>query len=152
FGLDPIRRYSVNVDKGPAEVRLITASIKRIVIETQATAGIVHHDVKPPATGKDDRRRSHKASGGDWFAASECPISFERISDTESMLIPSDYKLSTDPQSFQFRLETDDPRNPTIARLIGDAAAIGDAETIASDAKVFSYVAEHSGCSTRSIH
>src|SRR5262249_29606461 len=55
FCLDPVRRYSVNADKGPAEVRLITASIKKIVIATRATAGLVHHDVKPPANGKDER-------------------------------------------------------------------------------------------------
>jgi hypothetical protein len=141
--LDPIRRYAPNADKGPAEVGEITKFLRRLTVETGATIKIVHHDVKPKADNRDDRRRSHKASGGDWFAAAECPIAFEPAGDDRTLVIPEDYKLSTDPQPFSFRLETDDPRAPTWARLIGESASADDAKLLAMQQKILSYLAEH---------
>jgi len=102
--LDPIRRYSINVDKGPAEVRALTAYLRRLCVETGATVLLVHHDVKPPATSTDNRRRGHRASGGDWFAAAECPISFEIAGESQTVAYPESYKLSSDPDPFTFQL------------------------------------------------
>src|SRR5262249_26095548 len=121
---DPIRRYSANADKGPAEVRQITGRQRTIVAETRATITNVHHDTKPPANGKDERRRAQRASGGDWFAASDCPLSFEFVTDSLSAIVPADFKISTDPQPFNFHIESDDPRNPTIARLIAENSSV----------------------------
>jgi hypothetical protein len=137
---DPIRRYSPNVDKGPSEVAEITQFLRRLIVETGATVKAVHHDVKPKADGRDERRRSHKASGGDWFAAAECPIAFETAGENSTLVIPEDYKLSTDPAPFSFRLETDDPRNPTEARLIGETASADDAKSLALVAKISDYL------------
>jgi hypothetical protein len=144
FILDPIRRYSPGVDKGPAEVRQITAFLRRICVETGATVKINHHDVKPSTDNRDERRRSHKASGGDWFAAAECPISYELAGENRTMVIPEDYKFSRDPQPFIFRLETDDPRNPTIARLIGETTSAEDTKTAAVRHKIIEYLDDHS--------
>lgn len=144
FILDPIRRYSPGVDKGPSEVRQITAFLRRICVETGATVKINHHDVKPSTDNRDERRRSHKASGGDWFAAAECPISYELAGENRTMVIPEDYKFSHDPQPFVFRLETDDPRNPTIARLIGETTSAEDTKTAAVRHKIIEYLGDHS--------
>ena len=75
--LDPIRRYAPSADKGPGEVRQITACLRRLIVETGATIQVCHHDIKPALDNRDDRRRGHKASGGDWFAAADCPMSIE---------------------------------------------------------------------------
>jgi hypothetical protein len=144
FILDPIRRYSPSVDKGPSEVRQITAFLRRICVETGATVKINHHDVKPSADNRDERRRSHKASGGDWFAAAECPISYELAGENRTMVIPEDYKFSHDPQPFIFRLETDDPRNPITARLIGETSSAEDAKTAGVRHKIIEYLGSHS--------
>ncbi|MGA2261567.1 MAG: DnaB-like helicase N-terminal domain-containing protein [Acidobacteriota bacterium] len=138
--LDPIRRYAPSVDKGPAEVRTITAFLRRLVVETRASIVIIHHDVKPGLDNKDDRRRSHKASGGDWFAAAECPIAFELAGEGRTLAIPEDYKFSVDPQPFLFRLETDDPRNPTWARLVGESSSVEDAKLVAAQQKILDYL------------
>src|SRR5262245_27103912 len=46
---DPIRRFSENVDKGPAEVGRITSYFRNVIADTGITAGLTHHDVKPKA-------------------------------------------------------------------------------------------------------
>jgi hypothetical protein len=144
FILDPIRRYSPNVDKGPSEVRQITAFLRRICVETGATVKINHHDVKPSTDNRDERRRSHKASGGDWFAAAECPISFQLAGENRTIVIPEDYKFSCDPQPFAFRLETDDPRTPSSARLIGEVSSVEDTKTAVVRHKILEYLGSHS--------
>jgi hypothetical protein len=77
--LDAARRLSAQTDEGPAKVRELTGVLRLIVAKTGVTIIIVHHDVKPPTTGQDQRRRSQRASGGDWFAACECPVHVEKI-------------------------------------------------------------------------
>ncbi|HYK92122.1 MAG TPA: bifunctional DNA primase/polymerase [Acidobacteriota bacterium] len=149
---DPIRRYAPDCDKGPGEVRTITGYLRRITVETGATVLCVHHDVKPNPQNNDERRRSHKASGGDWFAAAECPISFERAGAGSTLVVPEDYKYSVDPQPFSFKLETDDPRNPTIARLIGETTTAEDSKILALQERILTYLSEHSaGVSGSSI-
>jgi hypothetical protein len=141
--LDPIRRFAPSVDKGPSEVREITQFLRRITVETAATVKAIHHDVKPRADSRDDRRRSHKASGGDWFAAAECPIAFEHAGDNNTLVIPEDFKLSCDPEPFSFHLETDDPRTPTWARLIGESSSADDAKLLGVQQKILAYLADH---------
>jgi hypothetical protein len=142
--LDPIRRYAPNADKGPSEVRAITGYLRRLVIQTGTTVGAVHHDVKPGMDGKDDRRRGHKASGGDWFAAAECPIAFEVVGSDRTLVVPEDYKFSVDPQPFNFRFEADDPRTPSWMRLIAESSSAEDAKALALRQKVLDYLNEHS--------
>ncbi|HEY1277152.1 MAG TPA: AAA family ATPase [Thermoleophilaceae bacterium] len=100
--LDAMRRLSEKADEGPSIVRELVAVLRGIVTATHVTLAIVHHDVKPLAIGQDQRRRAHRASGADWFAASECPVHVERLSDTDSLVFPQDYKFSLDPQPFTF--------------------------------------------------
>ena len=149
---DPIRRYAMNVDKGPAEVRAVTGFLRRLTVETGAAIMPVHHDVKPGADGRDDRPRGQRASGGDWFAAAECPIALERNGTSYSLVVPEAYKLSMDPTPFTFRLETDDQRAPTTARLIGETANTEDTKILALQGKIRGYLFEHqAGASGNSI-
>jgi hypothetical protein len=143
--LDPIRRFAPNADKGPAEVLAVTGFLRRLAVETGATIKIEHHDVKPPNTGRDERRRSHRASGGDWFAACECPVSFEQAGENTTLVVPEDYKLSTDPEPFTVRLETDDPRTPTWARMVGRTESADSVELIEDQKRVLEYLAKHTG-------
>ena len=56
------------------------------------------------------------------------------------MAIPEDYKFSVDPHPFLFRLETDDPRNPTLARLVGESSSVEDAKLVAAQQKILDYL------------
>lgn len=149
---DPVRRFAENADKGPAEVRAITAYLRRLTIETGTTVLIIHHDVKPPTNGTDTRRRGHRASGGDWFAASEAPIGAEILPDSErTMLYPESYKLSADPEPFCFTIKTDDARYPTMAKIIGESTTVGDAATLVIDEAVLRFLASQPGASGNAI-
>ena len=68
--------------------------LRTIVTTAGVTIIVVHHDTKPPVSGQDQRRRSQRASGGDWFAGCECPVSVERVGERESLVFPQDYKFS----------------------------------------------------------
>ena len=59
--------------------------------------------------------------------------------------MPEDYKLSTDPEPFTVRLETDDPRTPTWARMVGRTESADSAELIEDQKRVLEYLAKHTG-------
>src|SRR5262249_8137292 len=98
--LDAARRPSPQAHRGPGQVRELIAVLRHIVTTAGVAIIVVHHDVKPPMNGQDQRRRSQRASGGDWFAASECPVHVERLNGRESLLFPEDYKFGADPAPF----------------------------------------------------
>jgi hypothetical protein len=134
--LDAARRLSAKTDEGPAKVRELTAVLRRIVTEAGVTIVIVHHDVKPPTNGQDQRRRSQRASGGDWFAACECPVHVEKIGAKESLVFPEDYKFTADPAPF-FTVETD---GGLIASLIGIDTTTEHAERAGVRGKVLDWL------------
>ncbi len=143
---DPIRRFTSEADRGPHEVGRITQYLRARIINVEGSGSdIVHHDTKPPADGKDDRPRPQRVSGGDWYSSCECPISYERISDTSSLVVPEGYKLSKDPESFQIRLDTDDERNPTRASLIGETVDATDAADLTLHHQIREYVIANPG-------
>jgi hypothetical protein len=123
--LDAARRLSAKTDEGPAKVRELIAVLRRIVTTAGVTIIVVHHDIKPPQNGQDQRRRSQRASGGDWFAACECPVHVERISGSESLVFPEDYKFAADPAPFTFACVLEDK---LITRLEGTDRTTDDAE------------------------
>jgi hypothetical protein len=135
--LDAARRFSAKTDEGPVKVREFTAILRRIVSETGVSIIIVHHDVKPPVNGQDQRRRSQRASGADWFAVSECPVHVERVSGRESLVFPEDYKFTTDPAPFTFVCETD---GELIARLVGVDTTAEHAERAGIRGKVLEWL------------
>lgn len=151
---DPIRRFAPSSDKGPADVARITAFLRRLVNETGATVDISHHDTKPPSNGKDMRRRSQKASGGDWFAASESPVAFERLNEDRVLIVPEDYKFSSDPKPFTIRYTDEkeaDGVTPKIIRLIGEDSTAEEAQSLAIDDKILAYLTDNPGKSGSAI-
>jgi len=110
--LDAARRLSAKTDEGPAKVSELSAVLRRIINQTGVTIIIVHHDVKPLQTGQDTRRRSQRASGGDWFAASECPVHLERLGARESLFFPEDYKFTADPAPSRSRARSPTDSSP----------------------------------------
>lgn len=135
--LDAARRFSVKTDEGPAKVRELIAVLRSIVTVAGVTMVIVHHDTKPPQSGQDQRRRSQRASGGDWFAASECPVSVERVNESESLVYPQDYKFSSDPAPFTFTCVVE---NGLITRLAGESTSTEQAERAGVRGKVLDWL------------
>jgi len=135
--LDAARRLSSKTDEGPAKVRELTAVLRRIVTETGASIIIVHHDVKPASNGQDQRRRSQRASGGDWFAVCECPVHVEKVGPRESLIFPEDYKHCPDPAPFTF---TCDITDGLITRLSGTDTTTGEAERAGLRGKIVEWL------------
>lgn len=135
--LDAARRLSAKTDEGPAKVRELTRVLRLIVTAAGVSIVIVHHDVKPPTNGQDQRRRSQRASGGDWFAACECPVHVEKVGARESLVFPEDYKFTTDPAPFTFTCAIDDG---LITRLIGTDSSTEDAERAGVRGKIYDWL------------
>jgi hypothetical protein len=135
--LDAARRLSAKTDEGPAKVRELVAVLRSIVTATGVSIAIVHHDVKPPTSGQDQRRRSQRASGGDWFAACECPVHVEKVTARESLVFPEDYKFTADPAPFTFTCETD---GQLITQLIGTDTDTEQAQRAGIRGKVLEWV------------
>ena len=135
--LDAARRLSAKTDEGPAKVRELIKVLRMIVTTAGVTIVIVHHDVKPPTNGQDQRRRSQRASGGDWFAACECPVHVEKIGAHESLVFPEDYKFTADPAPFTFTVEIADG---LITRLVGVDTTTEHAETAGASGKLLTWL------------
>lgn len=138
--LDPARRLSVKTDEGPAKVRELLGVLRALVTGCDITIIIVHHDIKPPASGQDLRRRGQWASGGDWFAGAECPVHLERLSERQSLVYPQDYKFSADPEPFMFSCVLD---GPLIARLDGTDITIASAEGAGKRGRLLEWLRTH---------
>jgi AAA domain len=135
--LDAARRLSVKTDEGPAKVRELIAVLRTIVTTAGVTIIIVHHDIKPAATGQDQRRRGQRASGGDWFAGCECPVHVERVGEHETLVYPQDYKFSADPAPFTFTCELD---GPLVKSLRGRDTTTQHAETAGVRGKLLAWI------------
>jgi len=135
--LDAARRLSAKVDEGPAKVRELIAVLRRLVTESGVTIAVVHHDIKPPQVGTDQRRRSQRASGGDWFAACECPVHVERTGESESLVFPQDYKFSADPTPFTFSCVLD---GRLIRALVGTPTSPDGAETAGIRGRILAWL------------
>src|SRR5207247_6695566 len=104
--------------------------------------------------GPDSRRRSHRASGGAWFSASECPVSFEKLTDRQSLVRPEDYKSSGDPEPFT--IEYTELASPNgiaapVIRLAGASTSADTADHFAMEHQILAYLAENPGSSGRAI-
>lgn len=145
--IDPIRAFTEHADKGPADVMPVAKFLRTLTVQGVCVV-LVHHDVKPPANGPDTRRRSHRASGGGWFSVSECPISFEKIVEGKSLVVPEDFKFSADPAPFTITYnETSDGA----IRLIGETTTSDEGASMAIDEAVLGYLTETPGASGRAI-
>ncbi len=135
--LDAARRLSALTDEGPAKVRELIGVLRRIVTRAGVTIVVVHHDVKPSQTGQDQRRRSQRASGGDWFAGCECPMAVERIGERDSLVFPQDYKFAADPEPFTFTCRVE---GSLVTRLVGTDTTTDHAERAGIRGKVLDWL------------
>lgn len=135
--LDAARRLFERTDEGPGKVRAATAVLRSIVTRAGVTIVLVHHDTKPPQSGQDQRRRSQRASGGDWFAASECPVHIERTGVSESLVYPQDYKFAADPEPFTFTCRV---QGKHITRMVGADVSTDTAERAGIRGKVLDWL------------
>jgi putative DNA primase/helicase len=135
--LDAARRLSAKTDEGPAKVREVIAALRAIVTRAGVSVIIVHHDIKPPTTGQDLRRRGQRASGGDWFAGCECPVHVERVNERESLVYPQDYKFAADPAPFTFSCL---PDGRLIRALVGKDTTTDDAEMAGERGKLLEWL------------
>ena len=145
---DPLRSLSGCVDQGPRELQPLAMWLRRLQDETGCAVWLNHHNTKPLAGQKDDRRRPHRASGGGLFSIADAPIMLERIGDTNRALVtPSSWKFAEDPAALEIELCVN-----------GDAAQlhVRPAETaIAADAalrdRVLAFLAENPGQSSNRV-
>ncbi len=108
--IDPARASLPSLDGGPKDAAKARAFLLSILRETSVRVILLpHHDAKPRADGKDERSRAERASGGVTFSMGDCMLSFERLNDREAMVVPNAYKVSSDPQPFRVRFESDTP-------------------------------------------
>ena len=132
-----LRRLSAKTDEGPTKVRELVAVLRSIVTGTGVSIVIVHHDVKPPRDAQDQRRRSQRASGGDWFAACECPVHVEKVGERESLVFPQDYKFAVDPAPFTFTCGVE---GGVITHLLGADTTSDHAERAGVRGKVLEWL------------
>jgi hypothetical protein len=144
--IDPIRAFTAYADGGPKDVMPLAKFFRRLTTRG-VTVHIVHHDTKPPSNGPDTRRRSHRASGGGWFSVSECPVSFEKLGQGRSLVIPEDFKFSQDPLPFTITYHEDESG----IRLVGEDQSAHEAQSLAIDEKVLAYLADKPAASGNSI-
>ncbi len=135
--LDAAPRLSTKTDEGPAKVRELVAVLRSIVNATVVTIVIIHHDVKPASNGQDQRRRGQRASGGDWFAACECPVHVEKIGGLESLVFPEDCKFVGDPAPFTFVCKFE---NGLVTRLVGTDTTTEHAERAGVRGKILDWL------------
>ena len=134
--LDPLRSVTEAADQGPRELKPFAAFLRRFIRETGAVVLIVHHDVKPPTTGTDKRRRPQRASGGGIFSIADSPIHVDRVDETRRMLVPTAYKFATDPPTVTVRLE----RGPGWLRLVGEETTAAKPDDAAVDLRILEYL------------
>jgi hypothetical protein len=145
--LDAARRLSIYADEGPVKVARLMGVLRQIARATGVTIVIVHHDTKPPTQGEDQRRRSYRASGGDWFAGSECLLFVERLDAHTSMVLPMDYKFSADPKPFQVGLLVEGTGKASqVIGLQGQDVDADQAELAGARAKIIAWVKTHPWC------
>src|SRR5581483_5058761 len=146
--LDAARRLSAKTDEGPGKVRELTRVLRTIVNATGVSIVVVHHDVKPPNTGQDQRRRSQRASGGDWLAACECPVRVEKVGARDSLVYPQDYKFGLDPAPFTFATEI---AEGLITRLVGTDTTADAAEKAGIRGRVLDWLRVNGPASKRAM-
>jgi hypothetical protein len=141
--IDPARASLPSIDGGPKDASKARAFLLEILRETSiSTILLIHHDTKPRSDGKDERARAERASGGVTFSMADCLISFERVDDRTCMAVPSMYKLTSDPDPFRVRFESETPPGAPFRGFLR-----GMAETTEENAgireRVLTYVREH---------
>lgn len=149
--IDPARASLPSIDGGPKDAARARAFLLTILRETSVKVILLpHHDLKPSRDGRDARLRAERASGGVTFSMGDCMVNFERLSDRESMAVPTAYKGSSDPKPFRVRFESETPAGQGFRGFLR-AIAESTEESAGVRDKVLDYVREHPWSSTSEI-
>jgi hypothetical protein len=140
--LDPLRSLSACVDQGPRELQPFAMFLRRLQNETGCAVDLSHHNTKPMAGQRDDRRRPHRASGGGLFSIADAPIMLERVGETnKSIATPCGWKFAEDPPPLELQLTVEGGA----ARLDIAPADTAQAADAALRDRVLDYLAENPG-------
>lgn len=143
--IDTLRATTAGADQGPRELRDVALFLRRWTRETGVSLAVVHHDVKPNRQPRrPDRQRAQKASGGGLFSIADSPISFERIDERRTRLVPSAFKFMPDPLPLVVTLETDNPERPSWFRLRAERET-GHASAASTVASIREYLTRNPG-------
>ncbi len=129
--LDPARAFVPSLDKGPADAAAAIRFLRNLQNQTSAkTVLMPHHDTKPRPDGKDSRARAERASGGAIFSIADCPANFERVDDRTALVVPSSYKVGSDPSPFRVTFESEtgagEPFRHFVRAVASDTTEKGD--------------------------
>jgi RecA-family ATPase len=143
----PLRSVTGAADQGPAELRPVSAFLRRMVGETGCAVLVVHHDVKPRPDAADARRRAQRASGGGLFSTVDAPVHVERLDQTRSLLTPDGTKHRPDPAPLVVERQSGDGW----VRLIAETTSAGTADDLALDHAIVDHLRQSGGGSQRAI-
>jgi hypothetical protein len=149
--IDPARASLPSLDGGPKDAAAARAFLLAVLRDTPVKVILLpHHDTKPRTDSKDDRSRAERASGGVTFSMADCMVSFERLTERETMAVPSSYKGSADPQPFRVRFESETPAGAGFRGFIRARAESTEEDTAVRDA-VLEFVRKQPWSSTAEV-
>lgn len=153
FTVDPVRASTAMADQGPRELKPFAMFLRRLMRNTGCAVLLVHHDTKPLVGKQDDRAKPQRASGGGIFSIADAPIHAERIGTTgaQTLLTPSLYKFSVAPEPFLVTLEANDPKRPTLVRMVGESSTAKEASQLALHQKITDYLRDNPGASGSAV-
>ena len=150
--IDPLRSFTAHADQGPSELKPVVLFLRRFMSETGCSVRLVHHDTKPMPGKGDDRKRAHRASGGGIFSIADSPLSFERISDNQTLVVPCGFKHSETPEPFRFTLKTEHKDSRLVSmRLEGADVLRSEAEALSINEAILEFIKKAPGKSGSAI-
>lgn len=147
---EPMRTLTTAAEGTAADFKPIADWMRHLQSATACKAiGMGAHWRKPSKSQAGGR--SESLSGGALFSFSDCLVSVQKVSWNESLMIPEDYKLSSDPPSFLIRwnttAETSSSGRPLFGESISPEVVEVDSPEDAVRAKhvqtVVSWLADH---------
>ena len=120
--------------------------LRRFINETGCSVSLVHHDCKPLPGKPDDRKRAQRASGGGIFSIADSPLSFERLNDSETLVVPCGFKFSETPEPFRFTIKAINEAGQLVSmQLIGQDVSVDDATSLALGERILHLLRESPG-------
>ncbi len=118
--LEPMRSLTSAAESTATEFKPIGDWLRHLQHTTTCkTLGLGAHWRKPSKAQAGGR--SESLSGGSLFSFSDCLIAVQKVSWNESVCIPEDYKLGSDPPGFLLRWNTQAESGPSGEPLFGES-------------------------------
>jgi hypothetical protein len=144
--VDPLRAFTQYADQGPSDLKPLVLFLRRFINETGCSVRLVHHDTKPQSGKADDRKRAQRASGGGIFSIADSPLSFERLNDSQTLVVPSGFKFLETPAPFRFTIKAVNEGGRLVSlQLIGEDIDVDDAASLALEERILQLLKESPG-------